>query len=688
MAKIISKANISVGGAVVTGSIATTVLTVTVAGTIPLAVGNVLSGTGVTAGTKITSLGTGTGGTGTYNVSISQTAASTSITAVGEISINTTTKKITLNINTGLNLVAKDGVSWQAFYSKFIDLWTTAFYNDFPFPLYTIDVLSGQFNIGTDGATFSGWTFNDDASRGYMRDGGWSEYNASGVLGRQYSGIISLGAVSSGAQLYYQTTSTGAAVNHIYADAANQGVQVYGNATADATTTTFDTRTFFKGYVREYAFKYKDSILADTGKTATGAYIVNMLLSNETDLDILKTDAYVSAAVVITAASWTTGVATYTATAHGLTTGDIANITGVTPAGYNVVGTVTVLTANTFTLPITANPGTYTSGGTVGTLYSLINIKYFPTTFNKDIDISGTPRAFGIVIDIGTYSGTDGSSTASGATLTSAAAGIVGADYIGGTLVVHNGANKGTYNISGTPTGTVVTITTTFPSTVSSQSFSLFRAVPVVASLQQVYTKIQYLIRQNVDINNLASAGDVIGKTATQQLNFVGSALKAGFFAPTNANGGGSGVTLIGYAAADVNSFTSYDNTAAARDYPFASAGSLLSNSNLTSGGAGYYRMYFTTNPAGNYGTANAVTVNDASGSPIAGVVTAGVLSFTFDYTGNVQGGRTGGTDANVTVVAGNAGFAKPVVSTGLLNASKAISISLTAETDRAYNIV
>lgn len=61
---------------------------------------------------------------------------------------------------------------------------------------------------------------------------------------------------------------------------------MYGDVAADATTTTFDNRTYFKGFVREYQKKYKDSVLADTGKTATGAYLVNLLLSNETDLDI------------------------------------------------------------------------------------------------------------------------------------------------------------------------------------------------------------------------------------------------------------------------------------------------------------------------------------------------------------------------------------------------------------------
>jgi len=61
------------------------VLTVTVVGSGSLAVGNVLSGSGVTAGTFITGFGTGTGGTGTYYVSASQTASSTAITATGDV---------------------------------------------------------------------------------------------------------------------------------------------------------------------------------------------------------------------------------------------------------------------------------------------------------------------------------------------------------------------------------------------------------------------------------------------------------------------------------------------------------------------------------------------------------------------------------------------------------------------------
>ena len=58
-------------------------LTVTAVGSGSLSVGDVLSGSGVTAGTYITAFVTGLGGTGTYLVSVGQTASSTTITVAG-----------------------------------------------------------------------------------------------------------------------------------------------------------------------------------------------------------------------------------------------------------------------------------------------------------------------------------------------------------------------------------------------------------------------------------------------------------------------------------------------------------------------------------------------------------------------------------------------------------------------------
>ena len=74
---------VTIGGtasAVVTGEISGTTLTVSAVASGTLAVGTYITGTGITAGTNITVLGTGTGGVGTYTVSASQTVSSTTIT--------------------------------------------------------------------------------------------------------------------------------------------------------------------------------------------------------------------------------------------------------------------------------------------------------------------------------------------------------------------------------------------------------------------------------------------------------------------------------------------------------------------------------------------------------------------------------------------------------------------------------
>jgi hypothetical protein len=69
-------------GAVVTGAITGTTLTVSAVTSGTLYVGQTIQGTGVTANTMITALGTGTGGAGTYTVSTSQTVVSITMYAL------------------------------------------------------------------------------------------------------------------------------------------------------------------------------------------------------------------------------------------------------------------------------------------------------------------------------------------------------------------------------------------------------------------------------------------------------------------------------------------------------------------------------------------------------------------------------------------------------------------------------
>lgn len=94
--------------AVFTASIATTTMTVTVITSGPIYPGMTITGTGVTAGTRIVSQLTGTdGSTGTYEVSISQTVASTTITGTCKSKIECDVAG-TYNVQFSLQLVNTD----------------------------------------------------------------------------------------------------------------------------------------------------------------------------------------------------------------------------------------------------------------------------------------------------------------------------------------------------------------------------------------------------------------------------------------------------------------------------------------------------------------------------------------------------------------------------------------------------
>lgn len=319
------------------------------------------------------------------------------------------------------------------------------------------------------------------------------------------------------------------------------------------------------------------------------------------------------------------------------------------------------------------------------TPYSEITIKYFDQPFTRDVD-STTDRNFGIVIDVGTHSGVDGSTTAGGSTLTTTEGGIVGSDYIGGTLVIHEGANAGTYNISGTPGATSVVITTTFASALSDQSFTLYRAVPVSATAEEIYEKVQYQLRQNVDIDETTNS--VIGKTTDELLRFVGDTLVCGGAIPTNPNGGGSGVIIEGFQSADTNRITFTDNLGQARTYPFVAVLTLNFGANLVADASAKYWVYFTTLPGvGNdFNESGAVLVQDNSGVDMTGDISAqSSVQLSFNYDANVQGGRSAGTDADVTVVGIGLSTGQYVKATGTIARSTTNSVSLVAALERNY---
>jgi hypothetical protein len=157
------------------------------------------------------------------------------------------------------------------------------------------------------------------------------------------------------------------------------------------------------------------------------------------------------------------------------------------------------------------------------------------------------------------------------------------------------------------------------------------------ATTQQIYEKIQYLLRQDVDIDS--GDGTVNGKTADELLRFVGPTLVGAF-----------SVFIDALNSNFLNSVEYTDQNGITRTYPFVAAGTINFGANAGSGDFKYW-MFFTTNPGGNYGTGDAIIVNDADGNPIAGTYAGAAVPFSFAYDANIQGGRTAGTDAGVTVL-------------------------------------
>lgn len=614
-----------------------------------------------------------------------------------EVYINTASKTIKL-VQVG-NL-STDGVTLKCLYSFLKEEWkddpNSKNLAAYPFPITPITDESFEF--------VEGWDFQADASRYLIRTAGWTVKNTSGNTTQKWAGIIGLGTIESNDQLYYQQSSGGSAVNVQLTGQINQAVQILRDDDGDgnyAEGSDYDRRTVFNLFCREYNQLYGKSSLSDIGVTTMDSIAYRFPISTGTDLKIEDIDG---------------------------------NVSTISP-------------------------------------YTEIKIRYFDQPFTRDVD-STTDRNFGIVIDVGTHSGVDGGTTATGNSLSSTE-GTIPTDgtYDGGTLTIHEGANAGTYTIGTVVSATAVPITTTFANTLSNQSFTLQRAVPVVATAEEIYTKVQYQLRQNSDIDDTDQT--VTGKTADDLLEFVGDTLVCGTSTvgvPNNPNGGGSGVVIEGFKTADTNRIQFYDNLGTNRTFPFVAALVINFGDNLRLDASAKYWVYFTnTHAATNtgfaitsasgqtatltssttnltqildneefyisgfatsannglyrataggssgsvtvekadsgdldfanesagssvtiqfnpFGSASAILVEDNTSTDITGTVSSqSSITVTYNYDGNVQGGRTAATDANITAVGIGLNTGQYVKATGTIARSTANSVSLVAPLERNY---
>ncbi len=189
---------------------------------------------------------------------------------------------------------------------------------------------------------------------------------------------------------------------------------------------------------------------------------------------------------------------------------------------------------------------------------------------------------------------------------------------------------------------------------------------------EEIYEAIQSALRKATDIDD--GIGTVNGKTASDLLTFVGDTLVTS-----------TGVFIDNFQATDTNRLEFYDVTGTKRTFPYVAAGSITFNSNLVDDSGAIYRMFFTDANGNDFGDSDAILVDDNGGTDISGDIVGSEITFDFDYDANVQGGRTAGTDADVTVVCIGLDKAQYVVATGTITRSTSNSISIVSALERNY---
>lgn len=201
---------------------------------------------------------------------------------------------------------------------------------------------------------------------------------------------------------------------------------------------------------------------------------------------------------------------------------------------------------------------------------------------------------------------------------------------------------------------------------------------------EEIYEYVQYRLRQTADIDEDADAPTQIGNLQDELLRFVGDNLQA--LQATNADSGGTGVRVINFDSNDTNRVTFVDNTGADVTFPFIAAGTLSFNTNVVNDTAAKYWLFFQDANGNLIDTDNAIIINDNSSTPISGVVSgAANISFDFDYDGNVQGGRTAGTDAGYVLRVIGLTTAQFAEVSGTITKAVGQNISITSALERNY---
>lgn len=571
------------------------------------------------------------------------------------IHFDTTNRRFTfLNGFGSTTILDNEGVVGQALYSFMKEEWKND--NDlikFPFPMTAITPEQFEFNTWKPVDEVESTIVTADASdtRKLIRTAGWSEVDSNGFIERSGFCWLTLGNIDALDFTYYFFDSQDAATFATFDGPANEYVETVSRVDlsgagtiAFATATTF-TRTLGSfitdGFlVGDYLFTQDAEDAANIqSRLITNVSALTLTVSGGTAYTVNADDTTVLAAIDRREVPFTTRIRIFGKTYGQSTTSDIG---------------VTTLVNQTYRFPLSEATDNVISDLVTTTVADLLT------------DISTTPVAPYNDMAIG-YWATDFTRS--------------GFNAIGGDTPSPGDAQFGVL--------------------IEADAGGAGGGPP---SAEQIYAFVQATLQESTNINDPDAriTGEDTGTTIAGllaeplvSLASTGNTLST-LLQTTNPAGGALGVAIDNFDANDTNRLQFAETSTDIRTFPFVASGTINFNSNLSTDVDAVYRVFFTNDDAGDntgrdFGTIDAITVQDDSPADIAGAVPqspgGSTQAFTFDYDGNVQrGAASAGTNAPITIVAIGLSTGQYVVATGTIARATGQQYSLVAALERNFS--
>lgn len=232
------------------------------------------------------------------------------------VQINTTTR--TIKLVAGGNLIAKDGVTGQCFFSKLKSIMrASSLLISVPVPVKEM-IHDESMELVND------WKMLDAPSILMIRDCGLAYVSTAGVITDMFACFVTLGTVLSGAPYYTLSSATDAVTGsytHINIGTTfgvNELVQIYKQG-------VYDYRAYAKNFLRVAGYTYDESSNIDIGYPVLTYKKYNFPITHTVDANIVESDATLDAYTGMSI-DWTASTGIYLGTngpyAYGITVTD------------------------------------------------------------------------------------------------------------------------------------------------------------------------------------------------------------------------------------------------------------------------------------------------------------------------------------------------------------------------------